>query len=66
MLFRSLTIALTLTFTIYSSNLIGGTLPIAAKKLGLDPAVMAVPMITTIVDAMSLIIYFNIARIILL
>ncbi|NLW43045.1 MAG: magnesium transporter [Tissierellia bacterium] len=62
----ALTIALTLTFTIYSSNLIGGTLPIAAKKLGLDPAVMAVPMITTIVDAMSLIIYFNIARIILL
>lgn len=62
----ALTIALTLTFTVYSSNIIGGTLPIIAKKVGLDPAVMAVPMITTMVDAMSLIIYFNIARIILI
>lgn len=62
----ALTIVLTLTFTIYSSNIIGGALPIAAKKMGFDPAVMAVPMITTIVDAMSLMIYFNIARIILL
>lgn len=61
----ALAIALTLTFTIYSSNIIGGALPIAAKKLGFDPAVMAVPMITTIVDAMSLMIYFNIARLIL-
>lgn len=61
----ALTIVLTLIFTIYSSNIIGGVLPIAAKKMGLDPAVMAVPMITTIVDAMSLMIYFNIARIIL-
>lgn len=62
----AVTIMLTLAFTIYSSNIIGGLLPIGAKKIGLDPAVMAVPMITTMVDAMSLIIYFNLARWILL
>lgn len=62
----ALTILLALIFTVYSSNIIGGLLPIWAKKFGFDPAVMAVPMITTMVDAMSLIIYFNLARWILL
>lgn len=62
----AITIVLALIFTVYSSNIIGGLLPIGAKKIGLDPAVMAVPMITTMVDAMSLIIYFNLARWILL
>ncbi len=62
----ALTVVLALIFTIYSSNIIGGLLPFGAKKLGLDPAVMAVPIITTMVDAISLIIYFNLARWILL
>lgn len=60
------TIGLTLAFTVYSSNLISSVLPILAKKIGLDPAVMAVPMITTIVDSTSLLIYFAIARAILM
>lgn len=59
-------IGIALAFTVYSSNLISGALPILADKLGLDPAVMAVPMITTIVDATSLLIYFSVARAILI
>jgi magnesium transporter len=47
------------------AKVIGGLLPIAAKKLKLDPAIMAGPLITTVVDAMSLIIYFNVAQAIL-
>lgn len=62
----ALSISMTLIFTIFTSNFIGGILPIGAKKLDLDPAVMAVPLITTLVDAMSLFIYFSIARIILI
>ncbi len=61
----ALTISLTLVFTVFSSNIIGGLLPIAAKKLNLDPAIMAVPFITTIVDACSLLIYFNLATMIM-
>lgn len=61
----ALTISLTLVFTIFSSNIIGGVLPIAAKKLNMDPAIMAVPFITTIVDACSLLIYFNLASVIM-
>jgi magnesium transporter len=44
---------------------VGSILPIVAKRLGIDPAIMAAPLITTIVDAVSLIIYFSIARVIL-
>ena len=40
---------------------VGGILPIAAKKLKLDPAIMASPLITTIVDACALVIYFTMA-----
>lgn len=61
----ALVISLTLIFTIIVAKIIGATLPILAKKLKLDPAVMASPFITTIVDAVSLIIYFKIATIIL-
>ncbi|MBO5413301.1 MAG: magnesium transporter, partial [Clostridia bacterium] len=43
------------------SKFIGCTLPILVKKIHLDPAVMASPIITTIIDALSLIIYFQIA-----
>lgn len=54
-------ISLTLMFTITSAKIIGGTLPIIAKKLKMDPAIMAGPLITTIVDTFSLIIYFELA-----
>lgn len=57
----ALTVCITLFFTIIISKLIGGILPIIAKKLKIDPAIMAGPLITTIVDAMSLMIYFSIA-----
>ena len=51
----------TLILTVCVAKLIGCSLPILAKKLGFDPAVMASPFITTIVDACSLLIYFGIA-----
>ncbi len=53
------TVSLTLIVTVVLSDLVGGILPIVAKKLGADPAVMASPIITTVVDAMSLLIYFQ-------
>jgi len=52
-------------FTIFLAKIIGSTLPLFAKKLGFDPAVMASPFITTIVDACSLLIYFRIASMVL-
>ena len=58
-------ICLALFCTIVVAKLVGCSLPIIAKKIGFDPAVMASPFITTIVDAISLIIYFNIAIVIL-
>ena len=57
----SLTVALSLSLTIVLAKIIGATLPLAAKKIGLDPAVMASPLITTLVDAISLIVYFFVA-----
>ena len=51
-------VALSLTVTIIVAKIIGAVLPIVAKKIGLDPAVMASPLITTLVDAISLILYF--------
>ncbi len=51
----------TLVAAVFLSKLIGCTLPMLAKKIGFDPAVMASPFITTIVDALSLMIYFQIA-----
>lgn len=56
-------VSLTLVFTVLFAKVIGGVLPIAAKKIGFDPAVMASPFITTIVDALSLLIYFQIASV---
>lgn len=61
----SAVICLTLALTVIIAKLVGSSLPLIAKKLRLDPAVMASPFITTIVDAISLIIYFKIATIIL-
>lgn len=54
-------ICLTLIITVTLAKIVGCTLPMFAKKLGFDPAVMASPFITTIVDALSLIVYFQIA-----
>jgi magnesium transporter len=58
-------VCLTLVVTVIIAKLIGCTLPILAKKLGFDPAVMASPFITTIVDAISLLVYFRIASVFL-
>ena len=54
-------VCLTLIAAVSIAKLVGCSLPILAKRLGFDPAVMASPFITTIVDAISLIIYFAIA-----
>ncbi|MCI2056169.1 MAG: magnesium transporter [Oscillibacter sp.] len=51
----------TLVCTVFCAKLVGCTLPLLAKKIGFDPAVMASPFITTIVDAISLLIYFQFA-----
>ena len=57
----ALTVVLALFATVFLAKVIGGILPIIAKRLKLDPAIMAAPLITTIVDAVSLVIYFQIA-----
>ena len=54
-------VALTLGLTIVIAKIIGSMLPLLAAKIGFDPAVMASPFITTIVDALSLIVYYFIA-----
>ena len=54
-------VSITLFITIIISKIIGCSLPILVKKIKLDPAVMASPIITTIIDALSLVIYFQIA-----
>lgn len=61
----SLTVCLTLVAAVLMAMLVGCLLPIGAKKLGFDPAVMASPFITTIVDALSLLVYFQFAAAIL-
>lgn len=58
-------ICFTLVLTVCVAKLVGCTLPILAKKVGFDPAVMASPFITTIVDAISLFIYFRLATVML-
>lgn len=60
------TVSGTLLITVILAKFFGCTLPMLVKKIGLDPAVMASPMITTIVDALSLIIYFLIASTVVL
>lgn len=57
----SVTVCITLFFTIILAKIVGGILPIIAKKLKVDPAIMASPLITTIVDAVALILYFSTA-----
>ena len=57
----SAVVCLTMAMTVLIAKIIGCTLPMCARRLGLDPAVMASPFITTIVDALSLLVYFGIA-----
>ena len=57
----SLVVCLTMALTVLVAKVVGCILPMLAKKIGFDPAVMASPFITTIVDALSLLIYFGIA-----
>ena len=56
-------IACSLMGTVITAKLVGCTLPLLAKKVNLDPAIMASPLITTLVDTFSILIYFNIATV---
>ena len=58
-------ICITLVVTVFVAKIVGCSLPMLAKKIGFDPAVLASPFITTIVDALSLVIYFQIATVLL-
>lgn len=57
----AIVIACSLVATIVIAKLVGCLLPLLAKRVGLDPAIMAAPLITTVVDACSIMIYFRIA-----
>ncbi|MBS5724747.1 MAG: magnesium transporter, partial [Clostridiales bacterium] len=57
----SFVVCATIACTVVIAKIVGCMLPMLAKRLGLDPAVMASPFITTIVDILSLLIYFGIA-----
>lgn len=59
----SLVVCVTLFFTVVCAKFVGCTLPMLADKVGIDPAVMASPFITTVVDALSLLIYFGFATV---
>lgn len=59
------TVCITIFFTIVLAKVVGGILPIIAKLVKLDPAIMASPLITTIVDAFALVIYFSLATLLL-
>ena len=61
----ALTVCATMAATVLIAKIIGCTLPMVAKRLGFDPAVMASPFITTLVDALSLLLYFGIATAVL-
>ncbi|MFA7543923.1 MAG: magnesium transporter, partial [Candidatus Cloacimonadaceae bacterium] len=56
-----ITVSIAMFFTVLLANIVGATLPLIARKFKMDPAIMASPVITTIVDAMALIIYFQTA-----
>ena len=62
----ALVVCATMALTVLVAKIIGCSLPMLAKKLGFDPAVMASPFITTIVDALSLLVYFGVANALLL
>lgn len=58
-------VSLTMFLIVIMAKIIGGLLPLLAKKLKIDPAIMAAPLITTVVDAAALIVYFKIATLLL-
>lgn len=62
----ALVVCITMLFTVVAAKMIGAILPLAAVKMGFDPAVMSSPLLTTVVDALSLLIYFGIATLLLL
>ncbi|MEG1743426.1 MAG: magnesium transporter [Clostridia bacterium] len=62
----ALVVCITLVATVIFAKIVGALLPLLAKQIGFDPAVMASPFITTIVDALSLIVYFNVAQLLIL
>ena len=62
---EAMVVCITLAITVFIAKVIGCVLPIFAKRLGFDPAVMASPFITTLVDAISLAVYFIVAALIL-
>ncbi|MBP3663938.1 MAG: magnesium transporter, partial [Tyzzerella sp.] len=57
----ALTLGITLVCTVVLAKVIGCMLPLVAKKVGLDPALMAAPLITTLVDTGTILLYFTIA-----
>ena len=59
------TVSVTLIFVVTFAKAVGSTLPMAAEKIGIDPAVMASPLISTITDAVSLLIYFSLSTVLL-
>jgi magnesium transporter len=61
----SMTVSISLIVTVIMSKSVGCILPLVAKKMKFDPAIIAAPIITTIVDAASLIVYFSVAKMIL-
>ena len=61
----ALTVCVTIFFVIIFAKAVGCTLPLLAEKVGIDPAVMAAPLISTLTDAISLLIYFMIAKLFL-
>ncbi len=62
----ALTVSIAIVLTVMFAKVVGSTLPILAEKIGLDPAVVATPLITTISDAVSLLIYLEIARLVII
>ena len=64
-LYVAITVCVSLFITVITAKLVGGILPIIAKKMKLDPAIMASPLVTTIVDAVALVTYFSIATVLM-
>ena len=64
-LFIALVVSLTILGTIMMSKIVGSSLPLIASKIGFDPAVMANPLISTVCDSLSLLIYFGVAKAVL-
>ena len=58
-------LGVTMVIVVFMANLVGAILPVVVQALKLDPAVVSAPLVTTLVDATGLIIYFSVARLIL-